>query len=213
MARRKGIAGMTLVAMFLGVAIVGGGAFALSEVTNILQLVIGHLYYIMLFGVVSLAGAYFVVQSYKDNISQDQIYGPIIILVAITILGSAGGAAMGEYLESYTATVDVKVTQSVIGTTPPELQEVSITNVEQKSPGIFDLFGGRQACVALCDGWKVEVEIMCEGEEVGRTDVTGKGEQTQTTTVRDLKEGQCKAIATPTGDMQGSEKTTYFNVG
>jgi hypothetical protein len=213
MARRKGIAGTTIIALFLGVGLVTGGAFALSEITNILQLIIGNLYYIILFGVITLAGSYFVVQSYQDKISQDQLYGPILILAAMAIIGSAGGAAMGEYLESYTATVEVDVDQSLVGTNPPELKEVSVNDIERKSPGIFDLFGGRQACIALCDGWKVEVEITCEGEDIGRQDITGKGEQTRSTTIRDLQEGQCKAVATPTGSMDGSQKTTYFNVG
>lgn len=204
---------MTLAALLLGTLIIGGGGYALLQIKNIFQLLIGHLGYIVIGAITIGAIGYFIVQAYRDNIPQDQVYAPVIIIAALGFLGMGAGAMMGEYLESYTATVEVSVSQPPIGTKAPKLETVSVNNIEKKSPGVFSIVQNRKACIALCDGWKVKVEIYCGGNKIGTQHVTGKGQQTVSTQVRSLQEGQCKAVATPSDEMRGSKTTTYFNVG
>ena len=211
--QRKGaVAITTLILALLGTAIVVGGVGMIVAVDNLIQTLLNRAFYIIL-GAVVLGGiGYFSLQAYQDKIPQEDLYKPIVIIVALAILGSMSGVAMSEVLESYTATVEVSVSQSTFGTQNPKLEQVSVNDITRKAPGIFGT-QTKQACIAFCDGWEVEVEVSCDGNVVGTQTLTGKGQQTVSTTFRDLQEGQCKAVATPGDSMDGQPDTAHFAVG
>lgn len=211
--KRKGaVAISTIILALLATAIVAGGVGLVVAVDNLIQTILNRSFYIILGAVVVGGAGYFGIQAYKDKIPQEDLYKPLVILALLAILGSMSGVAMSEVLESYTATAEVTVSQSTFGTQNPTLEQVSVNDITRKAPGIFGT-QTKQACIAFCDGWEVDVTITCGGEEVGTQTLTGKGQQTVSTTFRDLKEGQCEAVAEPGDGMNGQTETAAFNVG
>lgn len=209
MTGRKGVATTTLVLALLGTAAVIGGVGFLVELNNLITMLISNLFYIMLAVVITGTAAFFVI---NDSEFENPVT-PALILVSLLILGSASGVFLGESLESYTATVQVKVDQSLVGTQQPELKNLEVVSVEKRSPGIFDVTGNQKFCVAYCDNWNVNVEITCEGtSETYTQTASGKGQQTVTLSISELPEGnQCTATAKPGPEMTGQTDEVFFN--
>lgn len=207
----KGVAPQSILVLLLVTLSLGAVAYSASQVNDLLTLIIDNLFW-FLFGVVIIGAAgVFISQSIKGELSQEQTFLGIALLIIMMIGIPIAGLTIDNITSSYEAEVEITVDQHFAGVGNPELSNLQVNNVEETGLRIFSLVDTQQACLANCDEFEIEVEMTCDDESVGKYTVRGKGGETTSKTIGGLpKDAQCEATATPGTGVDGSPQTADF---
>lgn len=177
-------------------ATVIAGVFAIENITTLVQVIIGNLFYMLIISIVFIGGIVFVYMAKQGRVTTRGALAGFLILLAAGLTAPVVGLQINDATQSYQADITVGTTEPVNG--PISFDSLSVSNVQEES-GNQLVITEQEACIAgfYCGDWTVQTTIECGGQSK-QVSISGQGDETVTKTVKDLpSSSQC----TITGNM------------
>jgi hypothetical protein len=183
-----------LVSSLATAATVVAGVFAIENITKLVQVIVGNLFYVLIISIVFIGGLGFLYMVRHGRLTREGALGGFVILLVLGLSAPVVGIQLSEISESWQADVTVSTSEPVNGNLAFDNLEVS--NV-QEVPTNKLFIQEREACLlgVACEDWTVQLDFDCDSMEK-IVSVSGKGGESVTKTVSDLPPGdQCQVQA------------------
>lgn len=181
------------------------GVFFFKELQTLLALLLNNLIYTSAIAVALLTA----VAGYQWSINQDDLNPwtfPVggLLIIGLVIAAPFATGQLSEALSSYTVTVEADVDGGQISKT--EYNGLKVTNIESGQPVILS---PQQGSIISTD-YRIEVEVTCEGESVGRTTIKGEAPSDSTSKITGIPgNSQCVATGTIKEPLDAIGANTY----